>query len=181
MRWDEMKNRQKLKLGDAHATPKKYPRGTSVKAWGCPRGTPSSSAKIMSPFKTLYFYCFIHYAFFLEQLYFCFQFSFVLFAVINIWITSCVWRETCSIFHLPRTLRFSLLSFQRVFSFFATAFSFWFLPWFVFRSCYIFLSRCIFASDLYWFSSKEVFIKSLNGVGKEKKALCKKWYKKELA
>jgi hypothetical protein len=23
--------------------PKKYPRGTSVKAWGCPRGTPSSS------------------------------------------------------------------------------------------------------------------------------------------
>jgi hypothetical protein len=35
-----MKNGQKLKLGDAHATPKKYPRGTSVKAWGCPRGTP---------------------------------------------------------------------------------------------------------------------------------------------
>jgi hypothetical protein len=35
-----MKNGQKLKLGDAHATPKKYPRSTSVKAWGCPRGTP---------------------------------------------------------------------------------------------------------------------------------------------
>jgi hypothetical protein len=34
-----MQNGQKLKLGDAHATPKKYPRGTSVKAWGCPRGT----------------------------------------------------------------------------------------------------------------------------------------------
>jgi hypothetical protein len=34
-----MKNEQKLKLGDAHATPKKYPRSTSVKAWGCPRGT----------------------------------------------------------------------------------------------------------------------------------------------
>jgi hypothetical protein len=31
-----MKYRQKLKLGDAHVTPKKYPRGTSVKAWGCP-------------------------------------------------------------------------------------------------------------------------------------------------
>jgi hypothetical protein len=30
-----MKNGQKLKLGDAHATPKKYPRGTSLKAWGC--------------------------------------------------------------------------------------------------------------------------------------------------
>jgi hypothetical protein len=34
--------------------PKKYPRGTSVKAWGCPRGTPSSSAKIRSPFNTLF-------------------------------------------------------------------------------------------------------------------------------
>jgi hypothetical protein len=37
-----------------------------------------------------------------------------------------------------------------------------------------------FASDLYWFSSKEVFIKSLNGVEKEKKLYAKKWYKKEL-
>jgi hypothetical protein len=35
-----MKNGRKLKLGDAHATPKKYPSSTSVKAWGCPRGTP---------------------------------------------------------------------------------------------------------------------------------------------
>jgi hypothetical protein len=78
-----MKNGPKLKLGDAHATCKKYPRGTSVKAWGCPRGTPFSLAKIRSPFKTLYFYCFMHYAFFLERLYFCFHFSFVLFAEIN--------------------------------------------------------------------------------------------------
>jgi hypothetical protein len=60
--------------------PKKYPRSTSVKAWGCPRGTPSSSAKIRSPFKTLYFYCFMHYAFFLERqlllfsVFFCFIF-----------------------------------------------------------------------------------------------------------
>jgi hypothetical protein len=62
-----MKNGQKLKLGDAHATPKKYPRSTSVKAWGCTQGTPSSSAKIRSPFKTLYFYCFMDYVFFLEH------------------------------------------------------------------------------------------------------------------
>jgi hypothetical protein len=75
---------------------------------------------------------------------------------------------------------FSLLSFQRVFSFSATAFSFCFLPRFLFRSCFIFASRCIFSSDLYWFLSKEVFIKSLNGVGKEKKLYAKKWYKKEL-
>jgi hypothetical protein len=50
----------------------------------------------------------------------------------------------------------------------------------MFRSCYIFLSRCIFASGTYWFSSKELVIKSLNGVGKEKKLYAKKWYKKEL-
>jgi hypothetical protein len=61
-----MKNGQNLKLGDAQ-NPKKYPRSTSVKAWGCLRGTPSPSAKISSPFKTLYFYCFMHYAFFLER------------------------------------------------------------------------------------------------------------------
>jgi hypothetical protein len=29
-------------------------------------------------------------------------------------------------------------------------------------------------SGLYWFSSKELFIKSLNGVGKEKKLYAKK-------
>jgi hypothetical protein len=80
-----VKNGQKVKLGDANATPKKYARGTSVKAWGCRRGTPSSSTKIRSPFKTLNFYCFMHYAFFLEHLYFSFQFSFVLFAAINGW------------------------------------------------------------------------------------------------
>jgi hypothetical protein len=34
-----MKNGQKLKLGYAHVTPKKYPRSISVKAWGCSRGT----------------------------------------------------------------------------------------------------------------------------------------------
>jgi hypothetical protein len=31
-----------------------------------------------------------------------------------------------------------------------------------------------------WFSSKELFQKGSNGVGKEKKFPAKKWYKKEL-
>jgi hypothetical protein len=85
--------------------PKKYPRGTSVKPWGCPRGTPSSSAKIMSPFKTLYFYCFMHYTFFLERLYFSFQFCLVLFAAINGWTpTNFIWRR-CMI-HLQRIYNF---------------------------------------------------------------------------
>jgi hypothetical protein len=92
--------------------PKKYPRGTSVKAWGCPRGTPSSSTKIRSPFNTLYFYCFMHYAFFLERLVFSFQFCLVFFAAINGWTpTNFFWRS-CLAFHLPRTLRFSPLSFN---------------------------------------------------------------------
>src|SRR4051794_11394636 len=32
-----LKNGQKLKLGDAHVTPRIYSRSTSIKAWGCPR------------------------------------------------------------------------------------------------------------------------------------------------
>jgi hypothetical protein len=93
--------------------PKKYPRSTSVKAWGCPRGTTSSSAKIRSPFKTLYFYCFMHYAFFLERQLFLFS-VFFSFVCCNKWFDHIMlfWREMNSIFDLPRTLRFSLLSFN---------------------------------------------------------------------
>jgi sensor histidine kinase YesM len=77
-----------------------------------PRGTPSSSAKIRSPFNTLYFYCFMHYAFFLERLVFIFQFCLILFSAINGWTpTNFFWRS-CLAFHLPRTLCFSLLSFN---------------------------------------------------------------------
>jgi hypothetical protein len=64
----------------------------------------------------------------LERLYFCFRFSFVLFSVINGWITSCLfWRETRSIFIAKNTLVFTLII-QRVFSFSSTAFCFRFSP-----------------------------------------------------
>jgi hypothetical protein len=160
--------------------PKKYPRGTSVKAWECPRGTPSSSAKIRSPFKTLYFYCFHALCVFLEAYLFLLSVLFY-FVCCNKWFDYIMlfWRETYSIFIAKNTLVFTLIV-QRVFSFSATAFSFCFLPWFVFRSCYIFISRCICTTGLCWFSSKELFQKGLNGVGKEKKFHAKKWYKKEL-
>jgi hypothetical protein len=46
-----------------------------------------------------------------------------------------------------------------VFSFSATAFSFRFSPWLLFRSCYIFVSRCSWTSGLCWYSSKELFKK----------------------
>jgi hypothetical protein len=44
-----------------------------------------------------------------------------------------------------------------VFSFSRTAFSFHFSLWFLFRSCFIFASRCIWTTVLCWYSSKELF------------------------
>jgi hypothetical protein len=107
-----------------------------------------------------------------------------LFAAINGWTpTNFLWRS-CLAFYLPRTLCFSLLSFQRVFSFSSTAFSFHFLPWFVFRSCYIIASRCILTSGPCWFSSKELFKKvrmllekrkSYMQKSSTKRSLCRLW------
>jgi hypothetical protein len=55
---------------------------------------------------------------------FSFKLCLVLFAAINGWTpTNFLWIS-CLAFHLPRTLRFSLYSFERVFSFSRTAFSF---------------------------------------------------------
>jgi hypothetical protein len=93
---------------------------------GMPQGTTSSSAKIRSSFKTLYFYCFMYYAFFLKRLYFCFQFYFGLFAAINGWTpTNFFWRRHTLFFIAKNTLVFTLIV-QRVFSFSGTAFSFHF-------------------------------------------------------
>jgi hypothetical protein len=69
-------------------------------------------AKIRSPFNTLYFYCFMHYVFFLESLYFYFQFSLVLFAEINGCTPTISFGEDLLIFHLPRTLCFLRLLFN---------------------------------------------------------------------
>jgi hypothetical protein len=66
-----------------------------------------------------------------------------LFAAINGWITPCLfWRETRSVFIAKNTLVFTLIV-QRVFSFSSTAFSFYFLPWFLFRTCWFFEARYI--------------------------------------
>jgi hypothetical protein len=96
-------------------------------------------------------------------------------------ITSCFFGERLIPFFIAKnTLIFTLIV-QRVFSFSATAFSFYFSPWFLFRSYFIFASRCILTTGPCWFSSKELFQKGSNGVGKEKKFHAKKkWYKKEL-
>jgi hypothetical protein len=139
MRWSMYKNSSLGMTMSPQEISKRYKR----QSLGMPRGTPSSSTKIRSPFKILYFYCFVYYAFFLERLYFCFQFSFVLFASINGWTpTNFFWRRHTPFFIAKNTLVFTLIV-QRVFSFSSTAFSFHFSPWFLFRSCYIFVSRRI--------------------------------------
>jgi hypothetical protein len=99
-----MKDGQKLKLGDAHVTPRNIQEVQALKL-GDAQGTPFFINKnIRSYFKTVYFYCFICYVFFLERLYFCFQFSFVLFAVINGWtLRYFSWRRHTP-FSLLRTL-----------------------------------------------------------------------------
>jgi hypothetical protein len=80
----------------------------------------------------------MHYAFFLERLYFCFQFSFVYFAAINGWTpTNFFWRRFTCFSFAKNTLVFTPIV-QQVFSFSRTAFSFRFLPWFLFRYCFIF-------------------------------------------
>jgi hypothetical protein len=90
----------------------------------------------------------MHYAFFLERLYFCFQFCYVLFAPINGWTpTNFFWRR-CTRNSFAKNTPFFTLIVQRVFSFSRTAFSFHFSPWFLFRSCFIFASRSIWTSGV---------------------------------
>jgi hypothetical protein len=109
-------------------SPQEISKRYNHQSLGMPRGTPYSSAKIRSPFKTLYFYCFVYYAFFLEHLYFRFQFLFVLFSAINGWtLKNFFWRRHSPFFIAKNTLVFTLIV-QRVFSFSSTVFSFHFTP-----------------------------------------------------
>jgi hypothetical protein len=55
-----------------------------------------------------------------------------------------------------------------------------FSPRFLFRSSFIFASRCIWTSGLCWYSSKELFQKGSNGVGKEKKFHAKSGTKRSM-
>jgi hypothetical protein len=88
-----MKDGQKLKLGDAHVTSRNIQEVQASKLGDAQDTSFFINKNIRSSFKTLYFYCFICYMLFLERLYF-FQFSFVLFAVINGWtLAYFFWRR----------------------------------------------------------------------------------------
>jgi hypothetical protein len=112
--------------------------------------------------------------FFLERLYFSFQFSLVLFAAINGWTpTNFFWRR-CTRFHLPRTPHFSLLSFNECSLFLLLRLAFIFHLNFC-SYIVISLHQGVFlTSGPCWFSSKELFQKGLNGCWKREKVSCKK-------
>jgi hypothetical protein len=92
--------------------PKKYPRGTSVKAWDAPEA-PLLHRQKSGHLSTHYIFiasCTMRFSWSVTC--FSFQFCLVLFAAINGWTpTNFLWRS-CLAFHLPRTLSFSLLSFN---------------------------------------------------------------------
>jgi hypothetical protein len=97
-----MKYGQKLKLGDAHVTPRNIQEVQALKLGDAPEAPLLHQQKI-GHLSRHYFYCFIFYAFFLERLYFRFQFSFF-FSAINGWTpTNFFWRRH-TLFLLPRTL-----------------------------------------------------------------------------
>jgi hypothetical protein len=79
-----------------------------------PLGTPSSSVKIRSPFNTLYFYCFMHYAFFLERQLFSLS-VFFCFVYCNKWLNHIMFflEEMNSVFYCQEHSSFSLLSFNK--------------------------------------------------------------------
>jgi hypothetical protein len=93
-----MKYGQKLKLGDAHVTPRNIQEVQASKLGAAPKA-PLLHRQKSGHLSTLYFYCFMHYTFFLERLYFCFQFCFVLLAAINGWTpTNFFWRRRTPFF-----------------------------------------------------------------------------------
>jgi hypothetical protein len=141
--WDEIKYGQKLKLGDDHVTPRNNQEVQVSKLWDA-RGIPFFINKISGHILRHYIFIASYamcYSWSISS--FCFQFSFC-FVCFSKWLdhTTFVWRETRSIFIAKNTLVFTLFV-QWVFSFSSTAFSFHFLPWFFFRSCYFFVSRYI--------------------------------------
>jgi hypothetical protein len=153
--WDELKNGQKLNLGDAHVTPRNIQEVQASKLGDAPETHLLHRQKLghLSRHYIFIASCTMHFSW--SASCFSFQFSLVLFATINGW-TPTIFLEKLPCFSFANNTLFFTLYVQRVFSFSATAFSFHFSPWFLFRFYYIFASRCIFATGPYWFPSKEL-------------------------
>jgi hypothetical protein len=139
MRWDEVLTKAQAWGWPCH--PKKYLRGTSVKAWGCHEAPLLHRQKSVIFQDTIFLLLRILCVFLGSSL---LLLSVLFFVVV---INGCTptysfWRRHTPFFITKNTLVFTLIV-QRVFSFSSTAFNFHFLPWFLFRSCYIFISRCL--------------------------------------
>jgi hypothetical protein len=134
-----LKNGQNLKLGYAPA-PQEISKRYKRQSLGMPPRHPFFIGKNQVTFQHTIFLLLHALCVFLGA---SLVFSFVLFAAINGWTPkNFFWRRFTYFSFAKNTLFFTLII-QRVFSFSATAFSFHFLPSFLFRSCYIFASRCI--------------------------------------
>jgi hypothetical protein len=79
MRWDEVWTKAQAWEFPCH--PKKYPRSTSVKAWGCPKAPPSSSTKVSGHLSRYYIFI-SSYAMCFSWSVFIFAFSFILFCLL---------------------------------------------------------------------------------------------------
>jgi hypothetical protein len=109
--WDELKIGQKLKLGDAHA-PQEISKRYKRQSLGMPPRHPFFVGKNQVTFQHTIFLLLHALCIFLERLVCSFQFCLVLFAAINCWTPTNFFWISCLAFYLPRTLHFSLLSFN---------------------------------------------------------------------
>jgi hypothetical protein len=109
--WDELKNGQKLKLGDAHITLKNIQEVQASNLGDAPEA-PLLHRQKLGHLSTHYIFiasCIMRFSWSVSC--FSFHFCLVLLSAINGWTpTNSFWRS-CLAFHLPRTLSFSLLSF----------------------------------------------------------------------
>jgi hypothetical protein len=108
--WDELKNGQKLKSGDAHASPQEISKKYKHQSLGMPPRHPFFIGKKWVTFQDTIFLLLHALCIFLgASVVFSFHFSLVFFAAISGWTpTNFFWRS-CLAFHLPRTLCFSFL------------------------------------------------------------------------
>jgi hypothetical protein len=177
-----MKYGQKLKVGYAHVTPRNIQELQASKLGDALRH-PFFIGKKQVTFQHTIFLLLHALCVFLGA-------SLLLLSVFFCFVCCSKWLDTNKflledmyfVFHSQRTLHFLLLSFNECSLFLELhlAFIFCLDLCFMFRSCYIFASRCIWTTGLCWYSSKELFQKGLNGVGKEKKFYAKSGTKKRL-
>lgn len=147
--------------------PNKYSRGTSVKAWGCPRYPLFINKVTCHLFMRFIFIASYAMCCSWSIFIFCFQFSLVLFAVAYGWIPSYLfWRDTRSVLIAQNALVFVVIV-LRVFQFSGTAFSPWFSILILFRARQYYLFMYDQLSGPYLFSSLRAISNKLIDVGDE--------------